>query len=179
MVVDMLCWLRFGKRFKYVSTECGEFNADVLGSDGKQLIEIEVKVSKADFLADFRNKAKHNVYANPQTTSWPEWIPHKFYIIVPPNLADFAKDFLAMNYPRYGLIVMSEQFERGMYYKPESHVLVKAAALHREPVPPKVLNGLLMRMSSEICGLRIWNQAARSLRDSLLHIQAQKDIDAD
>ncbi len=59
-------WLRFRKQLNYVATECGFWSADVIGCDSEHLIEIEVKVSRADLMAEFRNKLeKHEYYPDP------------------------------------------------------------------------------------------------------------------
>jgi hypothetical protein len=54
-------YFRFNKQARYIATECGPYNSDMLVAYKKELIEIEIKTSIADFKADFK-KAKHEYY---------------------------------------------------------------------------------------------------------------------
>lgn len=68
--VALLQYCRFSRQYHYVATEVSiaEGLADVLASDGKNLIEYEIKVSMSDLLKD-RDKPKHVVY-NPEPIVW-------------------------------------------------------------------------------------------------------------
>ena len=62
----MLAYFRFQRQYPIVATEVGVFGnyiADVLASDYKEFVEVEVKISERDFLYDFSHKdAKHTAY---------------------------------------------------------------------------------------------------------------------
>jgi hypothetical protein len=64
----IVSWVRFKKRWGYVATEVdvvGGARADVLASDGKMLVEYEVKTNIEDVKRDFANKGeKHIIYGN-------------------------------------------------------------------------------------------------------------------
>lgn len=66
----LLSYCRFARQYHYVATEVsiGEGLADVLASDGKNLVEYEIKVSLQDLLKD-KEKPKHIVY-DPAPIAW-------------------------------------------------------------------------------------------------------------
>lgn len=67
----LLSYCRFAKQMPYVATEVsmpGDSLADVAASDGKNLIEYEVKVSMSDLKSDSK-KYKHIIY-NPSPIVW-------------------------------------------------------------------------------------------------------------
>lgn len=57
----LLAYFRYKKQVHYMATECGFFSSDLLMESKGLLTEIEVKVSLADFRADFK-KPKHEFY---------------------------------------------------------------------------------------------------------------------
>lgn len=61
--VALLSYCRFARQYHYVATEVSiaEGLADVLASDGKNLVEYEIKVSIQDLLRD-KEKPKHLIY---------------------------------------------------------------------------------------------------------------------
>lgn len=145
----VLCFCRFAKRYEYISTECGEFSADVLASNGKELMEVEVKVSKADFNRDF-SKRKHRIYARPDEPVSPysvrDWIPNKFYFAVPEHLKDAVLEVLKGDYQKYGLMVVGEgRIDQAVT------VVKKAQPLHSRPILPAVLRKILLRCTSDLC----------------------------
>lgn len=78
---------RFKKQCKWMATEVGKFSADFLAisKSGKDLIEVEVKVSKTDLANDFK-KRKHMVYSDKRD----KWTPNYFFFAVPPHLVEYA-----------------------------------------------------------------------------------------
>lgn len=70
-----------------------------------RVIEIEVKVSWADFMKDFTNKkSKHDSYCNGYNQ-----MVNYFAFCVPLELYDKCKAFLDINYPKYGLFIYSNE----------------------------------------------------------------------
>lgn len=62
--VALLSYCRFARQYHYVATEVsmpGDSLADVVASDGKNLVEYEIKISMSDLRADF-GKFKHFIY---------------------------------------------------------------------------------------------------------------------
>ncbi len=148
-----LSWLRYGKRMPIVCTEVGRWNADVLGVSPSAAIEVEVKVSKADMRAEFRNKtSKHFLYENAQESS--VHVPNQFYFIVPSHLADEAVAIAGESAPKAGVI--SYNAERpGPYHREDVRVLKQAKKLKSAPPSTAMLVAAMMRCSSEVCGLRL------------------------
>jgi len=85
MKAAICSYYRFGKSIKYIATECGRYYSDVLLISQQYLVEIEIKVSKADLSNDFK-KDKHRIYE----TQIGKEIPNYFYFAVPPELVEFA-----------------------------------------------------------------------------------------
>lgn len=146
---EALCWLRFGKQLDYVCTEGGHWSSDVLAACPTYSIEVEVKVSKADLLAEFRNKlSKHAYYTNNQ----PRWTPSYFYFLVPPDLGEVAVEIVKEKFPRAGVLTVPKRFRSG---QGELVSLKKATRLHDKPPSEDMLRAIRRRMSSELCGLHL------------------------
>ena len=116
--VVLLHNFRFQKQFKYVTTEAGRYNSDVLAiNKSGKLVEVEVKVSKTDLTADFR-KPKHLIY---QQKPEFKWTPHQFYFAVPKEIVEFA---IAKTVGKpYGVIVVedpTQKIQRRTYHVPRS-----------------------------------------------------------
>ena len=63
--IALLQYCRFKRQYHYVATEVvvpGGCTADVLASNGENLVEYEIKVSMSDFMSDFK-KPKHAIYS--------------------------------------------------------------------------------------------------------------------
>lgn len=96
---------RFQKQFYLCATEAGRYNSDffAIKSNGT-MVEIEIKISKADFNNDFK-KDKHRIYENAKSY----WTPNYFYFAIPNDqkLIDYAVGKLADS--KYGLIVIKDK----------------------------------------------------------------------
>lgn len=112
-------------------------------SKNTELIFVEVKISKSDFLADFK-KPKHRLIPTASKCQ-------KFYYCVSENIAEFALDYLKANYPAYGLMV---------YKDSEISVIKNAKNLKTPKTSSNLPMGytdihlLLLRMGSELASLR-------------------------
>jgi hypothetical protein len=153
-------YLRFERQLPYVATEVGSFSADVAGSNGELLIEVEVKVSITDMLCDLR-KHKHKCYAgNPGPdprnypgvgNKWESWIPHQFFFMVPVELQKEAEEVLAAKFsPAYGLMI----------YEPISRlpfkcvrIVKRTKPIHSNPVNDVAKRDFILRMASDLCYL--------------------------
>lgn len=145
----VLAHFRFDKGYRYVSTEVGNFYADVVVSNTQVLIEIEVKVSKSDFSLDFE-KAKHQYYGQatlPESEGGKvrQWVPNLFFFAVPAHMEEWALRKLKDN-KYYGLYILTEPGN------PDCLQLVKPAQpLHDKKPAKKILEKILMRMGSDLC----------------------------
>lgn len=153
---EALAWLRYGKRMPVVCTEVGRWNADVLGLNASMCIEVEVKKSIADLRAEFRNKpSKHFVYNGDGKARLTGGVPNYFYFFVPHELADKAVEVAAEKAPKAGVAAFwpaSRDFGMG---RRNVEVIKRATRLHDKKPSPATLRAALLRMSSEICGLRM------------------------
>lgn len=141
MKYQALLWLRIQQRCPFIATEVGQFNADVFGVNEKKSIEIEVKVSRSDLIADFK-KWKHNQYTG-QTygfTHQAQWIPNQFYFAVPEALLEAAKLVLVQRKAeKYGLIQLEGW-----------KVVKRAAKLHEREPSNHIKFTCALRMGSEL-----------------------------
>jgi hypothetical protein len=140
----LISYLRFKRQWPYICTECGcpgDSKADVLASDGKSLMEFEVKISIADVRKDFEKVRKHELYkeAKPGT-------PNTLTYVVHESIAEKATEILPAEYG-----VISFRNFRFNTIK----VIRKAKKLHDKPVTPVTLLKMAKRMSSEIANFHI------------------------
>lgn len=126
-------------RFKKQSLCCDEVgfaggNSDILVDTGKEIIDIEVKISKSDLKADIK-KPKHE--ANKNQLSQYISVPNKFYICVPTCLVEEAKKWTEEVNPNYGVLEFSEvkyesYKEYPRYYDKMIRVVKKAKLLKED-----------------------------------------------
>lgn len=155
----LFSFLRFKKRYPYVVSEAGGWNADVLSIYNNKMTEYEIKTSFADFKADF-NKDKHKYISGAYTKQIPsekvpEWVPHEFYFAVSPEILDRVLAFL-VNKPEYGVMVISLAPNTWKLREAVS-VVKKAPRLHIKSLHDGVYKKILYRMSSEIAAFHIKN----------------------
>lgn len=101
----VLSYIRFDKQCDCVSTETGGYYADILAYKGSELTEVEVKVDKNDFEADFK-KIKHHYYKKGDKGDTHNIVPDKFYFAVPEEMEDYCLSRINQECPSYGLIVI-------------------------------------------------------------------------
>jgi hypothetical protein len=149
-----------------VCTEAGPWNADILALSDKMSIEVEIKKSRADLLAEFRNKkAKHHQYANAETGP-AAFVPNYFYFFVPEHLAEGTVKTVEELMPKAGVAVMTDtNYLDGRNVR----IAKKPIKLRDAPPRPGFLSTAVMRMSSELCGAnlaldRAYNEIVQQLR---------------
>ncbi len=81
--------------------------ADVLLMNDKEIIEIEIKLTWPDFLADFK-KPKHIIPPNKSHLKYIYLKANRFYFCVPSPLKEKCVNYLNENHYEYGLIVSNE-----------------------------------------------------------------------
>lgn len=158
----LLGWLRFGKQYHFVAREAGMFSSDVLATDRKNVIEVEIKVSRSDFKADWK-KDKHNHYkkrAHVHTHKYPSgherrWqqnIPNQFFFACPAHMRDFAVEQVNEHQPEYGVIVLQDNtIEIPNFHMWKRLRMVKRAKfMHKKPPTPGLMLDLAARMSSDL-----------------------------
>lgn len=143
-------YLRIKRNYSLIATEAGRKkrnHADILASNFKEIVEVEVKISKSDLKADF-DKNKHARYKNPLT----QYTPNKYYFAVPTELVEAALTMTADT--GYGVMEVSNKPLKGP--SKESFVtIIKSADLLKERYCKKLEHEILMRLSSEVLRLRI------------------------
>jgi len=136
--------------YNYIATEVGKFKSDILVSNGKEIIECEIKISKNDLKNDLKKK-KHRIYEKP--SNWySSWIPNKFYFAVPADLIELATELVEGT--AYGVILVSDKnFTKR---KKENYCkIVKKAKNIQDNFKKKLHKQIIMRESSEIIRLRL------------------------
>jgi hypothetical protein len=146
----LLHYWRFRRRYIYCATEVGKFKADILVSNGEEILEIEVKVSRGDIVQE-KKKKKHFIYHNPSTW-YSQFVPNKFYIAVPKNLVPIVTD-LTIN-KNYGIVqVKKKQITKNrkeVYCK-----IIKQAKIIYPKFNEKLHRQIIMRMGSELIRMRM------------------------
>ena len=158
----LLMYFRFTRGFPYTATEAGTWNADVLASNGKEVVETEVKVSWTDFTRDAK-KPKHQFYRLPpvpnESRRWSP--PNRFFYAAPPELTARILEHLESQKSPYGLIEVRpgapKLFDNGKFCE----VRRQARKIHAAPPDARGINTILSRMSSELITLRQGMEAAQ------------------
>lgn len=131
-------YFRF-KRGYMCLTEIDLFSRDVedfIAFKDSEIICVEVKVDRQDFLNDFKYKKKHNG----------EMKYNRFYFCISAELEYFVEEYLK-EYPHYGILVANK---REIILKRNAKKISKENLLDE-----KTKNRLYMRMSSELAGEKI------------------------
>lgn len=156
----MLSYFRFQRQYPIAATEVGVFGnyvADVLASDYKEFVEVEVKISESDFVSDFSHKdAKHTAYLDltiHKTATLGDTerkqIPNRFYYAVPYGMERFALQYIKDT--PYGLIYVNPKDPKlslNGFVK-----IVKHGAPINRLYPEKLERKAIMRMSSELVNM--------------------------
>jgi len=175
----LFSYFRFGKGISFIASECGLFSADMLLVTKKhKLVEIEIKISRADFRNDFK-KYKHENYhmtldeciekagANTpyrkrQAKEYFGYHPTQFYFAVPEELQDYVTRYLEERNSKYGVMVVLDSglpHNRKLKWMQRVKVVKRAKRLHNDEVNEKVKNKIVARMSSELSNL--WQKAIK------------------
>lgn len=171
----VMCWFRYARQYHYVCTEVGRWSADVAGANETILVEVEVKVSKSDFLRDYQ-KSKHHFYIKTfnkeQNTSY-GWIPNKFFFAVPEHLEEFGLKHLEETKSPYGLIVVKDQQGGAYPVDKAAYVAKQAKFLHKDPPKKGIFEAFASRMSSALCINAINTELYCNHRDTLKNLNDQ------
>ncbi|MDA3056444.1 hypothetical protein [Campylobacter sp. CN_NA1] len=134
-------YFRFERKMHCISEfRCEYANdiEDIIAFTKFERICVEIKISKNDFLADFKTKEKHANFAKRYT---------KFYFCVTQDLRDFVLEYLK-DYPNYGLLIFNESGDYFTIYVAKKAKDNKATHFIRN------IDELFRRMSSELANLK-------------------------
>ena len=145
---SMLAYFRFHRGYPYIATEY--LDCDVVTSEGRNFIEVEVKVSWHDYLQEWKKDKHTNSHRNNRGPIEFGFIhrynPNRRYFAAPPELAERIAEDLATRCPEYGVF---QVWPRGQVIS-----IRKAKARHKEPIPFGLLSEIVARASSELITLR-------------------------
>ncbi len=138
----LMSYFRF-KRQWICASEC--LNNDVMAITDKDVIEVEIKISKYDLWKGEAKKSKHRLALNP-----PNWFEiyhaNRFYICVPIALKEEAEKWVKVTNDKYGIIEYNEDIGNTIF------ISKTAKSLHdrkSEELEKKVM----MRVCAENIGL--------------------------
>lgn len=153
--LELLKYFRFERNYNLICTE-GIHQADVNASNGSNLVEVEIKISKADFKKEFQTakeisrwkEYKHKNYSEPKQHLLNGYIvPNRFYFCVPAELTSWAVEYLKDKNSKYGLL--SYDIER---YTGSTHIVTikPAKNLHNEKPEMRALLLIARRTTNEL-----------------------------
>ena len=152
--LELLKYFRFERNYNLICTE-GIHQADVNASNGSSLVEVEIKISKADLKKEFQTakessrwkEYKHKNYSEPSKHMPTFIVPNRFYFCVPAELADWAVEYLKDKNSKYGLL--SYDTER---YTGSTHIVTikPARNLHNEKPEMRALLLIARRTTNEL-----------------------------
>lgn len=172
---EALCWLRFGKRLPVVCTEAGPWYADVLGLSTTMAVEVEVKKSKSDLLAEFRKKqTKHSAYAHAEEGAG-AFVPNYLYFYVPQVLGEYTVKVIEEKCPKAGVAILTDT--EGLSGR-NTEVIRKPVKLRSKPPGQKLIRQAVMRMGSELCGRYVALGVLQDQVTSQLHIASRGAVQA-
>ena len=121
--------------------------ADVMAITDKDIIEVEVKISKTDLWEGEARKNKHKFYINPSQYQQ-SYTPNKFYICVPAELSGEAEKWVKATNNKYGIIICKN------YHAPEKRypydvVITKAAQRLHKKFSERLEKSIMKRVCSE------------------------------
>lgn len=153
---ELMKYWRYDRGFTFVTSECIN-KSDITAINPKHLVEVEIKVSKSDFLKEFDGKSKnktkkHAIYQGNRIAPKTFICPNFYYFCVTPNIYPFVKEYLDLHgYNNYGIMVC----ETYRLYGQKSCIRVarKPKPIHLQPPSLPVLYKVGKRVQSELISL--------------------------
>ena len=150
MKIVIASYYRYKLHYYYTCTEYSKM--DICACNGKHLTEIEVKISYSDLKADAKKtktygKLKHDFYSGKNVSKY-VLVPNYFYYCLSEELYLDGKSvkYIEAEYPLYGIMYVKDWREPWIIKRP--------TMLNKNKVGPKILEDILMRISSENICLR-------------------------
>lgn len=141
----LMSYFRFRRQWLCAS-EC--LCADVLAITDKDIIEVEIKISKSDLWHGEAKKNKHNYYKNENPSWFDRYHANKFYVCVPKNLLEEAKKWVEATNKKYGVIEYDDDVATA-----NSIFIAKSAATLHETKKENLERSIMMRVCTENIGL--------------------------
>lgn len=112
---SLMSYYRFKRGF-ICAEECrctGSEISDILVDTGTEIIDIEIKISKADLIKGEARKSKHYSYKNLSQSNkyYKKYYPNKFFICVPADLKSIAEQWVKDTNPLYGIIIYNPPYQ--------------------------------------------------------------------
>ena len=155
---EILKLYRFKRQYYICATEVntGIEIADILCMDDKEIIEIEIKITWKDFLADFR-KSKH--LAIKPHLKYIYLKANRFYFCVPSEIDEKCMNYLKDKNYEYGLIVYTTEqaYNRGKLIFNGKLTQIKRCKRLKELDTyerEKIKKWIIQRATSELVNLR-------------------------
>lgn len=154
----LMCYYRFKRQYLVADEIYSCFNeiADVLVDTGKEIYEIEIKISRSDLNAE-KKKSKHK-NSDKLDEKWikrRERGANKFYICVPTELIPYAEKWIQEVNPKYGLIGFSTKryMNRNNRHRDwdQYRFFVKKASLLHKNYNKKLRDKIISRLGSISC----------------------------
>lgn len=151
----LLAYYRYVRHFFVVATEVPVINkyvADVVAATNRDVVEVEIKTSLADFYKEFQTKeGKHDLYLKSSIDGTVR-LRNDQYKKIPNRLFFAAEKYLIPDMLRvlegtpYGLIEIDTS-------KSQPVEVVKTASKLHSVYPQRVYNRAILRCTSELCTL--------------------------
>ncbi|MCK9467624.1 MAG: hypothetical protein M0P94_04835 [Candidatus Absconditabacterales bacterium] len=143
-------YFRISKQCKYICSEFGKGNADIFAENekSKKQYEVEIKVSKSDFNAEFVNKKCYSSFKILKHSEGCDIYKNMyFYVCVPEELKEYTKKIFSSDkrFSSYGILTCD--FNGKTTFK-EKIKVIKIAKKQSEYKDLK--EKIISRMSSEI-----------------------------
>lgn len=137
----LLEYFRFTRQWICVD-EC--LHADIIADTGKQIIEVEVKISKYDLLrGEEKKKWKHDNYGR---NLYGPFVPNKYYFCVLVSLQEIAIRHAHHLNPRYGVIVFDPEQRNLLIVKSARTLHDKYNEKHRHQIAKRASCKLITLM---------------------------------
>lgn len=154
--LQVMKYFRYTKGYTFVCSECIN-HSDISAINNTNLVEVEIKISKSDFLAEFKGETynkeyKHKVLQGLVKPRKSYIVPNYYYFCVPKELAQFVRDYLKEHgYDKYGVLVCDEYRQ----YNQRSHIFSAKSAKKIHNTSPSDTTWLTIgkRVQSEMIGL--------------------------
>lgn len=143
----LMCYFRFTRQWLCAS-EC--MNNDVMALTNKDIIEVEVKVSKYDLWKGEAKKDKHRIYNNEAISYYRSQMPNRFYICVPISLEEEARLWVEQTNKKYGIIRYNSEFASSLAI---SIAKTASTIIKSEGINETLERAIMMRVCAENIGL--------------------------
>lgn len=146
----LLSYWRFKRQFNCADEVSVCYTSmDVMVDTGGFLFEVEVKTSKSDLVQGEKRKDKHLKYIQGCGNSVDcKYIPNQYYLCVPTELVQVAKDWCEKTNPKYGILEYRPDKYWGYKWEDNIRITKRAKFLHENPITPHQKHELMQRMSS-------------------------------